>query len=116
MSLMNKLKKNSTFKDGRVDVLSESKFLHQKDMTSTSIPAVNIALSGSPEGGFTSGLTMIAGPSKHFKTAFGLLMMKSYLDPRETSAYLSDPLAHDGGATAPISSSLGHKHDISRNI
>lgn len=80
MSLMNKLRKNTTFKDGRVDVLSESKFLNQKDMTSTSIPAVNIALSGSPDGGFTSGLTMIAGPSKHFKTAFGLLMMKSYLD------------------------------------
>lgn len=79
-TLMKKLQKNSTFKDGRVDVLAQSKFLNEKDMTPTQVPAVNIAFSGSPTGGFTSGLTMIAGPSKHFKTAFGLLMMKSYLD------------------------------------
>lgn len=83
MSLMNKLKKNTTFKDGRVDVLSESKFLHEKDVVKTKIPAINIAFSANPEGGYSSGLTMIAGPSKHFKTAFGLLMMKAYLDKYE---------------------------------
>jgi RecA/RadA recombinase len=80
---MNKLKKNTTFKDGRVDVLSESKFLHEKDVVKTKIPAINIAFSANPEGGYSSGLTMIAGPSKHFKTAFGLLMMKAYLDKYE---------------------------------
>jgi RecA/RadA recombinase len=49
-------------------------------MIPTSIPAINIALSGRLDGGLTPGLTMWAGPSKHFKTAFSLLMAKSYLD------------------------------------
>jgi len=78
--LMSKLRKNSSFKDGRVNVLSESKYLHEKDNTPTNTPAVNVAFSGSLNGGYTSGLTMIAGPSKHFKTAFGLIMMKAFMD------------------------------------
>lgn len=78
--LMSKLRKNSSFKDGRVNVLSESKYLHEKDSTPTNIPAMNVAFSGSLNGGYTSGLTMIAGPSKHFKTAFGLIMMKAFMD------------------------------------
>jgi len=49
-------------------------------MIPTSIPMVNVALSGKLEGGLTPGLTMWAGPSKHFKTAFSLLMAKSYMD------------------------------------
>ena len=78
--LMSKLRKNSSFKDGRVNVLSESKYLHEKDSTPTNNPAMNVAFSGSLNGGYTSGLTMIAGPSKHFKTAFGLIMMKAFMD------------------------------------
>jgi len=35
---------------------------------------VNVALSGDPDGGLSSGLTVLAGPSKHFKTSFALLM------------------------------------------
>jgi RecA/RadA recombinase len=49
-------------------------------MIQTMIPAVNVALSGSLDGGFTPGLTMWAGPSKHFKTAFSLIMAKAYQD------------------------------------
>jgi RecA/RadA recombinase len=78
MSLLDKLKKNSTIKDSAI--LSKSKFFAAKDMIPTSIPALNIALSGSLEGGFTPGLTMWAGPSKHFKTAFTLIMVKAYQD------------------------------------
>ena len=78
MSLLDKLKKNSTIKD--TAILSESKFFTKKDMVATSVPAINIALSGRLDGGLTPGLTMWAGPSKHFKTAFSLLMAKSYLD------------------------------------
>jgi RecA/RadA recombinase len=40
---------------------------------------INVALSGSIDGGLTSGLTVLAGPSKHFKTSFALLMAASYL-------------------------------------
>ena len=44
MSLLDKLKKNSTIKD--TAVLSQSKFFTKKDMITTSVPAINIALSG----------------------------------------------------------------------
>jgi RecA/RadA recombinase len=75
---MDKLKKNSTIKDS--DVLSKSKFFTEKDLIPTSVPMINVAFSGDLNGGFTPGLTMWAGPSKHFKTAFSLLMAKAYMD------------------------------------
>jgi hypothetical protein len=78
MLLIDKLKKNSTIKD--TAVLTESKFFTKKDMIVTSIPAINIALSGRIDGGLTPGLTMFAGPSKHFKTLFSLICAKAYLD------------------------------------
>ena len=49
---------------------------------------INVALSGSLDGGLTPGLTMWAGPSKHFKTAFSLLMAKSYMDKYKDSVLL----------------------------
>lgn len=78
MSLLEKLKKNSTIKDSAI--LSKSKFFTDKDMVPTAVPMINVALSGRLDGGITPGLTMWAGPSKHFKTAFSLLMAKSYMD------------------------------------
>ena len=78
MSLLEKLKKNSTIKDSAI--LAKSKFFTDKDVVSTAVPMVNVALSGALDGGLTPGLTMWAGPSKHFKTAFSLLMAKAYMD------------------------------------
>ena len=86
MSILDKIKKNSTIKD--TAILADSKFFQKKDMIPTSIPAINIALSGKLDGGLTPGLTMWAGPSKHFKTAFSLLMAKSYLDKYPDAALL----------------------------
>ena len=76
MSLLDKLKKNTTIKDSAI--LSKSKFFTDKDVIPTDVPMVNVALSGSLDGGLVPGLTMLAGPSKHFKTAFALLMASSY--------------------------------------
>jgi RecA/RadA recombinase len=86
MSILDKIKKNSNIKES--SVLSKSKFFNDKDMIPTSVPIVNIALSGRLDGGLTPGLTMWAGPSKHFKTAFSLLMAKSYLDKYKDAALL----------------------------
>lgn len=86
MSILDKLKKNSTIKD--TAILKDSKFFTKKDMIPTSIPIMNVALSGRFDGGLTPGLTMWAGPSKHFKTAFSLLMAKSYLDKYEDAVLL----------------------------
>ena len=78
MSIMDKLKKNSKIKTS--EILSQSKFFTEKDMTPTDVPMVNVALSGSVDGGVTPGLTVLAGPSKHFKTSFALLMAGAYLE------------------------------------
>jgi RecA/RadA recombinase len=86
MGILDKIKNNSTIKDS--ELLAKSKFFQKKDMIPTSIPAINIALSGKLDGGLTPGLTMWAGPSKHFKTAFSLLMAKSYLDKYDNAALL----------------------------
>jgi RecA/RadA recombinase len=86
MSLLDKIKKNSTIKD--TAILSGSKFFTKKDMIPTSIPVINVALSGRFDGGLTPGLTMWAGPSKHFKTAFSLLMAKAYQDKYPDSVIL----------------------------
>jgi RecA/RadA recombinase len=85
-SILDKIKKNTTIKDSAI--LSESKFFKKKDMIPTSVPIINVALSGRLDGGLTPGITMWAGPSKHFKTAFSLLMAKSYLDKYEDAALL----------------------------
>jgi RecA/RadA recombinase len=86
MSLLDKLKKNTTIKDSAI--LSESKFFTKKDMITTSVPALNIALSGRLDGGLTPGFTMFAGPSKHFKTAFSLMLAKAYLDKYQDAVLL----------------------------
>ena len=86
MSILDKIKKNSSIKDSAI--LSKSKFFTNKDMIPTSVPIINVALSGKLDGGLTPGLTMWAGPSKHFKTAFSLLMAKSYLEKYPDAALL----------------------------
>ena len=55
MSLLQRLIKNSTIDD--TDVLIDSKVYGKKDMILTSVPMVNVALSGRIDGGLTPGLT-----------------------------------------------------------
>lgn len=60
-------------------ILSESEYFTKADMVQTDIPMLNVALSGAFDGGFVPGITTWAGPSKHFKTLFGLIMAAAYL-------------------------------------
>jgi RecA/RadA recombinase len=73
---MDKLKKNSKIK--AASELSSSKFFQERKLVDTGVPMVNVALSGDIDGGLDSGLTVLAGPSKHFKTSFALLMAAAY--------------------------------------
>lgn len=74
--LLDKLKKNSKI-DG-VSSLEKSKFYAPKNQITTNVPAINLALSGSLSGGLMSGLTLIAGPSKHFKSSICLVMAAAF--------------------------------------
>ena len=86
MSIMDKLKKNSKVK--ATEILADSKFFNDKDMISTDTPMINIALSGEVDGGLAPGLTVLAGPSKHFKTSFALIMASAYLKKYKDSVLL----------------------------
>ena len=86
MSIMDKLKKNSKIKT--TEILSDSKFFNETDMVATDVPMINVALSGSTEGGIIPGLTVLAGPSKHFKTSFALLMASAYLREKKDAVLL----------------------------
>lgn len=85
-TLLEKLKKNS--KLDLTSVLADSKVFNKKDDIPTDVPMLNVALSGDLEHGLTSGLTVLAGPSKHFKTSFGLIMVASYLRQYPDAAVL----------------------------
>lgn len=78
MSLLDELKKVSI--DKEAEVLAKSSFMNARDSVRTRIPALNIALGGALDGGLSAGLTFIAGPSKHFKSNIGLVLVRAYLD------------------------------------
>jgi len=74
--LMSKILKNSTTK--HTAVLTDSVMFKDKDVIPTDIPIVNIAFSGDVDGGLSSGLTLLAGPSKSFKSATALVCISAY--------------------------------------
>lgn len=77
MSLADKLRKNSKIK--LTSVLEDSVLFNKKDCFSTKFPSINIALSGSLDGGMQPGFLQIAGPSKHFKSSIALEIASAYL-------------------------------------
>lgn len=83
---MDKLKKNTTIKAS--NVLEDSTFFDEYDDTPTAVPILNIALSGKLDGGLRRGMTGIAGESRHFKSLFGLIKVKAYMDKHEDSVCL----------------------------
>ena len=85
-SIMDRLKKNSKLKF--TDTLSDSKFFNEKDMVTSPVPMVNVALSGRLDGGLTPGLTVLAGPSKHFKSSFALMMASAYMKAKPNAIML----------------------------
>lgn len=101
--LINRLIKNSPTK--HVALLSESEFFTDKDNIPTSLPILNIAFSGKLSGGLASGLTILAGASKSFKTMLGLFCVKAYLDKySDAVCILYDS---EGGATPEYLSNMG---------
>ena len=70
-ALLKKLIKNSNSQTA--SVLSESDVFNNITITRTRVPILNLALSGAFNGGLTSGLTLFAGPSKHFSKRMKML-------------------------------------------
>lgn len=77
-SLLERMLKTGSTKSSAV--LASSSFFNTKETIPTDLPILNIAFSGSLDGGLLPGLTVIAGMSKTFKTMLSLYAMKAYLD------------------------------------
>jgi len=78
MSLLDKMLKAGSIKSA--SVLSKSTFFNARESIPTDLPILNLAFSGSLDGGLLPGLTVVAGASKSFKTMLSLYCMKAYLD------------------------------------
>jgi RecA/RadA recombinase len=78
MSLLEKMLKAGNIKSA--SILSKSTFFNAKEVVPTDLPILNIAFSGSLDGGLLPGLTVVAGASKSFKTMLSLYCMKAYLN------------------------------------
>lgn len=78
MNLMERMLKSGSIKTA--EVLSESDFFDEKESVQTDVPIINIALSGKLDGGLLPGLIFLAGPSRHFKSLLGLILVKAYMN------------------------------------
>jgi len=76
-SLLEKMMKTGSTKSS--SILTNSSFFNAKEAVPTELPIMNIAFSGSLDGGLMPGLTVLAGESKTFKTMTALYCMKAYL-------------------------------------
>lgn len=85
MSLLEKLKAAGSIK---VTTLADSTLFNDKDLVPTDIPIINTAFSGRVDGGIVAGLTVAAGPSKHYKSLLGLVCVSAYLKKYEDSVCL----------------------------
>lgn len=91
-------------------LLKESVIFNEKDMIPTEVPIINVALSGSLKGGLTPGLTVIAGPSKHFKSNIGLIMVRAYMKKYKDAVCLF----YDSEFGSPPDYFLAQEIDIDR--
>lgn len=64
----------------KAEPLSGSVIYQNSLQIPTVVPILNVALSGTLDGGLISGITTVAGPSRHFKSTLVLILAKAYLD------------------------------------
>lgn len=82
-SLMDRILKTAKKNSPEAEVLSKTTLLDKTIIASTGIPLLNVAWSGRPDGGIHSGSKQLVGDSRTFKTMFGLVDVKAYLDKYE---------------------------------
>ena len=75
-SLKERLLKNSTIK--LTAMMDDSSIFKNNELIKTSVPMINVGLSGSVDGGLGNGILVLAGPSKHFKSSFALVLGEAF--------------------------------------
>jgi len=76
-SLMERMAKSGHVK---AKSIADSSIFAEKPIIKTDLPIINVAFSGSIDGGLVPGLTVIAGQSKTFKSLISLYCLKAFQD------------------------------------
>lgn len=76
--LLARIRKASVSKNA--EILSKSGVFGKGEIIKTPVPMFNVAMNGDPFGGFSHGVTLFAGPSRHFKSLFCLLAAAAFLE------------------------------------
>lgn len=85
-SLIERIRENSTIKEAAP--IQDSKVYGPKEQTPCDVAMINVALSGGVDGGLSPGSLILAGPSKHFKTSFALMMAAAFQKKHEDAILL----------------------------
>lgn len=80
-SLMTKMLKSAS-KDNKISMLSSSQFFDKDPIFNSSVPMINLMVSGEITGGIRPGVHLVCGDSRTFKTSFCLSLMKDFLDQK----------------------------------
>lgn len=107
-TLLEKFKKIGFSKEQ--SVLEDSFIFKEGDEIVTDIPVVNIAFSGQVDGGFSSGVHIISGESKSFKSALGLNCVAAYLKKYEDAICIF----YDSEFGSPIEYFKANNVDLTR--
>lgn len=102
MSFLKKLSKVGNIGGTQLD---KSDMFKNMERIVTPVPILNLAFSGSLDAGFGSGLHILAGPSKHYKSNLGLVMLKAFQDQYPESVVLF--YDSEQGATSEYFDSFG---------
>lgn len=77
-TLMDRLIKSSKIESA--ERLVDSVILNERPPAQTRVKLINVALSGKIDGGISPGLVLICGPARHYKSSYGLIAVKGFLD------------------------------------
>lgn len=102
--LLEKLRKNTVVD---AEILKNSKYFQNETFFPTRVPLLNVAFTGSFDGGMPKGITMIAAPPKHFKTYFMLECIRSFQEANEGKDHITVFYDSEKGSTPAYFESAG---------
>lgn len=86
MSFMKKLQKATVVENSAA--MDKSSFFNARNLIALPVPVMNLAYSGRLDGGFSAGMHLVCGPSKHFKSNLCMVACKAFQDKYEDSVII----------------------------
>lgn len=81
MSFLKKMQKASVVENAAA--LNKSDMFNNRNLISMPVPVMNLAYSGRLDGGFSAGMHLVCGPSKHFKSNLCMVACRAFQEKYE---------------------------------